>query len=160
MYPLTDEKMSYDMNTHRYVLDKTYIMNNYGVNLDTILEKTGDANSTTLATRFMKRVSMVVYNYIYKHTEQQLLVEYMLAKAEHLRPVILEALAEQALWMLNNGDIGIQAGVDFINMTAMEAPVLRQKSVSIYTEDILENAGILYTGYYEEIRNVVYREDY
>lgn len=124
-YPYSDDDMIYDYDSHRYVLTERYVSRSLGENLDMILNAAGDANPSTLASRFLRRVSNAVYGYIYKDNPNVERIEYYLAKHAPLRPWIKDMLEEQTLYMLMNGDIGIMSGLNISKGQAMELYKLR-----------------------------------
>ena len=101
-YPLDDKIMTYDYITHRYVLTERGVFNELGVNLDAILNASGDANPSALATRILKRASETVYLWLYKDSWNAQWLEYVLATLPSLRATVKEMLQSQLLYMLGN----------------------------------------------------------
>jgi hypothetical protein len=143
-YPLDDAEMIYNYKAHRYVLEKNYLLN-MGQNLDELLDTTGDANKNTLPSRFLDRVSYLVYDHIYSFNFNMFTVEYHLAKNKELRETIKRAMLEQAFYMLSNGDLTIEAGVDLIRLRALNTARILSSGLSSNVEKILLNSGVLNT---------------
>jgi len=76
-----------------------------------------------------------------------LTVEYQLAKNPEIRKHIKRALFEQALYMLSNGDLTLEAGVDLIRLRALNTSRIMSSGLSANVEKILVNSGIINTVY-------------
>ena len=147
VYPFDDEVMTYDYNAHRYVLTERGVMTELGENLDTILNATGDANPSTLAARFLKRVSNTVYRYLYRDTQSEQWLEYILAKHPPLRDTVKEMLQAQLMYMLANGDISLYSGVNFARGQIMDTNALRDRVAIAPDVEYLANEAIPGLGY-------------
>lgn len=141
-YPYDDEIMRYDYNTHRYVLTERGVLSELGENLDLILNATGDANPSSLAERFLKRVSQVVYTTLYRNSQGEEFLEYILATYPQLRARVKEMLQAQTLYMLMNGDIGLMSGVNVAKGQAMDIDALRGRARIAPEVEDLSNAVI------------------
>jgi hypothetical protein len=145
-YPFNDNDLTYDFNTHRYTLTKQYMLNN-GMNLDELLESTGDANKNTLPARFLRRVSDLVYEHIYSFNHDMLAVEYELAKNPQVREKIKRVLLEQAMYMISNGDLTIESGISILELRYMNTSKIMSAGLSAQVEKMLANLGILNVRY-------------
>jgi len=141
-YPFNDSDMTYDLSNHRYALSKGYLLKN-GQNLDEILDATGDSNKSTLPKRLLERASMLVYNHIYSFNHNMFGPEYHLAKNAQLRTMIRDVLLEQVLFMLSNGDLSLEAGVDLIRLKALNTSKIMSAGISAQVEEMLLNSGII-----------------
>lgn len=166
-FPFDDEIIQYDYKAHRYVLTERGVLSELGENLDVILNSEGDANPSTLAERFLRRVSQVVYMYIYRDSMNEQWLEYILAKYPPLRDKIREMLQAQMLYMLENGDIGLYSGVNIAKGQAMEIESLRGRArVAPEVEDIalqtIPELGycLKYVGFLPGVPCELYREGY
>lgn len=146
-FPYSDKDMTYDYNSHKYVLTPQCVKNELGQDLEEVLDKTGDANPSTLAERFLKRVSHLVYCHIYAYAQNVPLVEYMLAKQERFRDVLKNAMLERVLFMLTSGDVTTQSGLNLRDGRKISKADLKDASIPMEEECILENAGLLYAGF-------------
>lgn len=147
VYPQDDEIMTYDYNVHRYVLTERGVERELGENLDLILNTAGDANPSTLAERILKRVSQTVYRYIYRDTQGEAWLEYILAKHPPLRDRIKEMLQAQLMYMLENGDISLYSGVNFARGQIMDVNALRDRAVVAPDVEYLANETVEGLGY-------------
>lgn len=128
VFPFNDDIMIYDYKKHRYVLTSNGVLSELGINLDLVLNHTGDANPSTLAERVLRRVSQTVYMYLYRDTANEQWLEYILATYPPLREWVQEMLQAQVLYMLANGDIGLYSGVNVAKGQAMDIESLRGRS--------------------------------
>lgn len=111
-YPYDDEVMKYDYVNHRYVLTKKGVLEQLGEDLDVILNTGGDANPSTLAERFLRKVSQGVYFYLYQDSMNSDWLEYILATYPPLREWVKEMLQAQVLYVLQNGFVNDYSGVN------------------------------------------------
>ncbi len=134
-YPLIDEYMTYDYNSHRYVLEPKYIYDKYKVILSNVLL------SEELVKPFMDLISVQVYGFIHKHNINTALQDYLIAKTKSGRRIIKEAMEQQFLYVASVGDV-----------TRMLEEARRIHWVDISAENILNEimpeigSSILYTG--------------
>lgn len=166
-FPRDDGIMTYDMATHRYVLTERGVLTELGEDLDLILNATGDANPSTLASRFLRRVSQTVYTYLYRDTMNEQWLEYILAKYPPLRDTVKEMLQAQLLYMLMNGDIGLMSGVNVAKGQAMDIDALRGRSrIAPEVEDLamrtISGLGycLKYAGALPCVPSQLYRQGY
>lgn len=157
-YPYSDDDMEYDKNIHQYILTENYCVNELCFPMGLGLNNTNTTKSSSSAKRFLKRVSSVVYRYIYKHTTNEALVEFIIAKDPKIRDLFLEALSEQLLYMRKNGDLNLYSGVDFKKGTYIDLDY--NKAISPITKDILDECGLLFCGERRFPIYFKYREDY
>lgn len=162
IYPNDDEAMNYNSELHMYVLNVDYVKNELGEDLLATLDAYGDTIRSALPVRFLKRVSRIVYSFIYSYARSDVksYVEYLLAKKPEYREAIQQALEEQCYFMLRNADLTTYNGVDLYKGSKMQ--VKREDTMSSLGKDILQNAGILYTGHYTVPLNfeAIKRSDY
>lgn len=118
-YPFTDSNMIYDYNKHRYILTQDCLMNELGVDISRFND--GTINAQTVINSFLNTVSMQVYNYIYSCNNKPALT-YLTAKMPSARQVLQDAMGQQALYLLQNGDLSKTANVNkydtWLDMTA------------------------------------------
>ena len=98
-YPYSDEYMTYDLKTHRYILTKKDLLENFNENLQAKFKDEKDIQP------FLRQVSTEIYSYIHKHNTNTKMQDYILAKTEIGREIIKEAMEQQALYMLTVGII-------------------------------------------------------
>jgi hypothetical protein len=95
----------------------------------------------------LNRVSHLVYCHIYSYTPNVAAVEFMLAKNERYRDVIKAAMLERVLFMLSSGDVTTQSGLNLRDGRKISKADLKDASIPMEEECILENAGLTYTGF-------------
>lgn len=160
-HPYSDNEMIYDRQKHRYILTEIGIANGMNVVLQDELNMTGVMNTACAIKDFLNDVSFFVYEYIYSHSADRMVTEYMLAKKTHMRDVIKTAMISQAKYLKDNGDVANQAGINFGNMSFVSLEEIRgDRRISPYTKSQLANAGLLYTGRMRLYKRIKYREDY
>lgn len=124
-FPCDDEIMKYDYSAHRYVLTVDGVLRELGIDLNSRLNADDDANPSTLAARLLSQVSRAVYNSIYKYSQDEAVMEYLLATYPLLRDRIKEMLQAQLVYVLINNDLGLFSGVNVAKGTAMDINALR-----------------------------------
>lgn len=148
IYPYDDTAMVYDIDWHFYKLESDYVINELGEDLLANLNLADDTKRASAVDRYLKRISRVLYSFVYSHTsiDTKDYVEYLLAKKPEWRDVIQQALEEQLYFTLRNGDLTSYNGINIYNGSKME--LKREDKISPLASDMLANAGILYNGYY------------
>lgn len=143
-----NDYLIFDEPTQRYVLTKTAVEEMAGVDLSAWLNTFGDVNPASVPLRFLKRVSMLIYNFIEKRTANDRgQINYLIKLSPRVREGFIEALVNQTMYMLDTGDLGLQSGVNLKDGRAMRPDELRGiVRISPDAEDILLNAGLLYCG--------------
>lgn len=147
VYPFDDEVMTYDYNAHRYVLTEKGVFDELGEDLDSILNASGDANPSTLPARFLNRVSQTVYRYLYRDTQSEQWLEYILAKYPPLRDTVKEMLQAQLMYMLASGDISLYSGVNFARGQIMDVNALRDRAAISPDVEHIANEAVAGLGY-------------
>lgn len=139
--------MYFDEAVNRYVLADDFVKQETGIDLATWLNTFGDANPSDVPRRFLKRVSMIIYNYIERRTFQSRAVINARISVPCNWQVFCEALLNQVLYMVNSGDYGLQSGVNLKDGRAMHLSELRGNvRISPDAIDCLLNGGFLYAG--------------
>lgn len=148
IYPLDDTAMTYDLTRHMYILNNDYVLNELGIDLLRDLNATKDPKRSSIAERHLKRASTLIYNFIYSFARNDAkdYIEFGCAKNPNWREPIQQALEEQVIFMRPNPDTSQTRGVNIMAGTKMA--LKREDAISPLAQDILQNAGILYTGYY------------
>lgn len=121
-YPYDDDIMKYDMAAHRYILTKSGVFQELGINLDLEIQRPGRSNT---ADRFLKKISDSVYSYIYEDSNSAEWLEFQLAKNSALRDIIKEMLLAQVEYILDNNFLDDYSGVNIQKGTAMRRQDLR-----------------------------------
>lgn len=125
-----NDYMKYDASVHRYELTEKAIFDNLGENLDLALQS-GSKSA------FLKRISSVVYNYVYAGSQSPDYIEYIMAKDDDLHDMIFEMLLRQAEYTLVNGAVDAFSGVNVAKQQAMPVYTLRGSAqISTVTEEL------------------------
>lgn len=157
-YPYDDEYMKYDYNKHRYILTPKCILDELNINLNERLNTRGANNKENYAQQVLDQISLQIYNFIYSHNSQWLFTQKILAKAPSARFVIKEAMKQQIMYFLMNGQIDKYSGVDLRKNTALNPNSIRgdiaiDPQAIIFLENPLQETGLslLYRGRYMSI---------
>ena len=134
MIPFSDDEMKYKKECHRYVLTKNYVLSN-NIDLDAELNTYGTINKSDAAEQFLDRISRIIYNYCYSFGGK-LKKEHDMATKEELREIIRDALMEQVVYVLTNGDHYLSARGD----------AEYKRPVSEFAHNILAESGLLFAG--------------
>lgn len=143
-----DKEFKYDTRFHRYYLTPEYMVSVYGVDLNTLSAIKEDVNPNTAAQRFLKRLSMVLYQYIYEYADNKELTEYLLAggKPEWREP-LMEALGEFAYAVyLSGNDYSLEYGLSLDSGKELDRKDLAIQMVPGGVKNILEVNDILWRG--------------
>ena len=94
--PYSDDYLTYNENTGRYVLTTKNLLENYGIDL------TSSANGVG-AQGILNMVSISIYNYIHKHNINTAMQDYMIASTETGRKIINDAMCMQFMYIRQAG---------------------------------------------------------
>jgi len=141
--PTDTNAMIYDYTHHKYVLDPITFATETGMDF------VAYEGSLTKAKDKMYQIARTIYNHIYRHTHYRNQMEYWLAVETTLRPIIQEALEEQARYeyQMNVEYLKLQSGVNPLNGT--QIPLERFRGAVVISPDaqvVLAHNGLLYTG--------------
>lgn len=163
-YPFDDDYMIYDFDSHRYVLTPKCVFDELNVNLAQRLNVTGSANAQIAPNQVLNQISTTVYSEIYDRSNQNEIQEYALAKCPSLRKIIKEAMKQQVLYFLFNGDVSVYGGVDVKKGT--KAPSYNDRILAPMAEKILSRpvkelggVSILYGGHYPIVVKLDYETE-
>lgn len=146
MSPFNDYAMTYDKSRHRYILTTEDVLVNLNINLHAELRTNGlAADEANEADKLLDRVSRIVYQHIYSHASRPRKMERRLALDPGLRDIIREAMEEQLLYILANGDYTNLSGIN-TETGAAHTESIRAATVSPLAGEILMNAGLLFVG--------------
>lgn len=146
MSPFNDYAMNYDKRHHRYILTTEDVLVNLNINLPAELRTNGlAADEANEADKLLDRVSRIVYQHIYSHASRPRKMERRLALDPGLRDIIREAMEEQLLYILANGDYTNLSGIN-TETGAAHTELIRAATVSPLAGEILMNAGLLFVG--------------
>ena len=131
-YPYTDGNMVYDYKKHRYILTADYLQNVLSVDVNRF--KTGTVNEQSAINVLLDNISLQVYTYVYAHNNIRVL-RYIMAKMPSARDILMEAMGQQALYVLSNGDF-----------TKAAEESKRRNYLDIVAKSIIDNTELSETG--------------
>lgn len=134
-YPYSDEYMTYDYESHKYMLTEKAVLEELGINL-------AERSKNEAAKKaFLRLASNQIYNYIHSHNVNDVLQDYIIAKTSRGRKVIKEAMLSQFWLLANAGDLSI------LPDEKQRALSIDMNAISILGQTIPEiGCSILYTG--------------
>lgn len=129
-YPYSDNAMDYKLEDHRYVLKAQYFWEKTGIDLHKVLNPAFSDQPQMLAEHWLDQISIDVYNYVYDCNADNPVQEYWLAKTPSLRDNLRDAMVQQAMYVLKNGDLNMYAGVDLKTGKVIQREVLTNCALS------------------------------
>lgn len=141
--PYSDNQMTYNERAHRYVLTQECVLEDMNIDLGAVLNTSDVADVAIAQEQFLDRVSRIIYSWIYSVNPLRFRTERELALNESHRPFILEAMKEQVLYILNNGDLTALSGINLDTGITTEESKKRASSIAPLSKDILIDAGIV-----------------
>ena len=94
--PDSDDYLTYNENTGRYVLTTKNLLENYGIDLNSSANSVG-------AQGILNMVSISIYNFIHKHNFNNEMQDYMIASTEKGRKIINDAMCMQFMYIRQAG---------------------------------------------------------
>ena len=144
--PFSDNLMEWHEDKRRYVLKKTAFESATGINLEQRIN--GAAGETSNMINFyLDNVSLKIYSYIYSHTVSKSDMLYVLAHSPVARGMLYDAMIQQAVYFVTNGDPSQFSGVNIKSGQTMDRNRLIRASLSPAAEAIIVNAEIPELGY-------------
>ena len=142
-YPLTDSHMAYDRAMHRYRLTELYVLQVLNRNLRDVLADNGAASDVMKEPGILlDRVSRQVYAYCMRCTATPFIRERRMALEARLRPYIMEAMSEQLIYILNNGDMSAFTGINVDTGMTIDPARMRQAELAPLAVDALVRCGL------------------
>lgn len=142
-YPYNDTRMRYDMSAHRYVLEESHVLENMNIDLREILNTSASADVANVVGVFLGRISAEVYAHVYRIVAHRYEVERSLAKDAGARELLLRAMEEQLLYVLQNGDLSAFSGLNVATGMAVDKAVMRRAEIAPLAEDALFEIGYI-----------------
>ena len=140
-YPYSDEYMTFDEATNRYILTPKYVLDKIGVDLEGSLNERNAINPQIMAQRFLTEVSDDIYEYIHSHNVNTAKQDYLIANIPSLRPIIQKAMDQQFMYSRLNGILGYSVEKE------VQAQRICPKAVDTLLQVVPEiGVSILYTG--------------
>ena len=134
-YPYNDDYMTYNYDTHRYVLTQKDVSENLGVDLTARIKAPNAINA------LLNQVSMQIYNYIHTYNANNNFQDFIIAKTYKGREIIRNAMEQQLIYFLLVGDLSRSTDI------AKRALAIDEQAKQILSQPIPEiGTTILYTG--------------
>ena len=131
-YPFSDKYMRYDLRSHRYVLTPEYLKEMLSVDVER--RTGGTVQGQNAINNLLDRVSLLLYGYVYGFNNKQVLT-YIIAKCPSARQIIMDAMGQQAMYVLSVGDLTLSPKAEE-----------RTSWLDISAKNTLENAEVAETG--------------
>lgn len=143
-----DSYFKYDLDAHRYYITPEYLLTVYGIDLNQLASIREDVNPANAAVRFLKRLSMVLYNYIYEYSFNRELTEYLLNGGNpEWREPLKEAMGEFAYSVyLSGNDFSLETGLSLDKGKELDRIDLHNQMVPASVKNILEVNDMLFRG--------------
>ena len=141
----SDDSMIFDESKQRYILTVKCALDN-NVDLEHELNSAGVPAKSNLAGQVLDRISRTVYNFIYSHGNMAV-KRRMLAENEEYRPFIKDAMIEQLLYFMANGDLNALARIDTQSGREYGKEAKRDAAYAPEMQNILAQTDLLYCGF-------------
>lgn len=143
MKPYSDDHMIYDTADHRYKLTEAFVTQRMNRNLSEILADHGGASDTANeAGILLDRVSRQIYAFCLRATPTPYKREQMMALDATKRVAIRDAMAEQLVYVLNNGDLSAYTGVNIDTGATIDPARMRAAEIAPLARDVLLTHGL------------------
>lgn len=143
MKPYSDDHMIYDTADHRYRLTELYVLQRMNRNLSAILADHGGASDTANeAGVLLDRISRQIYAYCLRNTPTPYKREQVMATDHAKRVAIRDAMAEQLVYVLTNGDLSAYTGVNLDTGATIDPNRMRMAEIAPMAKDILVTHGL------------------
>ena len=136
--PYSDTYMTYDTESHRYVLTSEFVIQKMNINLGALLDTPYSVDISAESGQFLERISRMIYGYIYRVCPHRYERERALALEEALREPLMRAMEEQIRYVMFNGDLSLYCALD-----THVAEASRNGEIAPLARDILASADII-----------------
>ena len=128
--PYDDDTMKYDFEEHRYILTPKYLLDKIGIDLSLVLNPGFSDQPQKLVEHYLDQISAEVYSWIYQFNRNNDIQEFLLATNPFLRKTIRNAMREQVLYSLRNGDLNTYSGVNVKTGQILDQRLLVQSAIA------------------------------
>lgn len=144
MKPQSDTNLTYDPSVHRYRLTELGVLQRLNRNLGDVLADNGGASDPRNEPGFvLERISRQIYGFIYSHTAAPLRREREMALNPAYRAPLMEAMEEQLIYVMTNGDLSAHNGVNLDTGMTVDLDRMRRAEIAPMARDILTRCGLL-----------------
>ena len=158
--PYSDNYMTYDMSEHRYILTDAFVREKMNIELSDLFDTSAaTADIANEKARFFDRVSLMIYNFIYRLCPLRYRKERDLALDATYRITLRKAMEEQIRYIMFNGDLSLYSGVNAVSGTQLEAHRLREGEIAPMAKDVLAASGIIRLAVPPNVREIEPRYD-
>ena len=153
--PYSDNYMTYDTSEHRYILTDAFVREKMNIELSDLFDTSAaTADIANEKARFLDRVSLMIYGFIYRLCPLRYVKERELALDASCRIPLRQAMAEQIRYIMFNGDLSLYSGVNAVSGTQLEAKRLREGEIAPMAKDVLAAAKILQIAVPPNVREI------
>lgn len=143
MKPKSDNHLIYDASVHRYKLTEIGVLQRLNRNLGDVLADNGGAYDPRNEPNIvLDRISRQIYGFIYSHTAAPLRREREMALNPSYRAPLMEAMEEQLIYILTNGDLSAFNGVNLDTGMTVDYDRMRRAEIAPMARDILTRWGL------------------
>lgn len=143
MKPYSDSYLTYDSSTHRYKLTEQGVLQRLNRNLGDVLADNGEASDFRNEPNILlDRVSRQIYSFIQSCTAAPMLREREMALNPSYRLPLMEAMEEQLIYILNNGDVSAYTGINIDTGMTIDPERMRRAEIAPMARDILTRCGL------------------
>lgn len=103
-YPYDDDEMYFDYQRRMYILTEKALLN-AGVDLRSRITAHKGANPDVMISYILRRASTIIYGYIHAHNINNQLQDRIISTVPSVRPILKDALVNQAVYMSIVGDL-------------------------------------------------------
>lgn len=121
------------------ILDPEFASEALNIDFEETLNASGILHSANAAEGMMRRVAVRVYNFIESYAKNAERMRKILNTSEKAEAPLRLAMLCQLEYMINNGDLMNESGVNLANGTLVDRKSLKAAAMSGDTEDILRN---------------------
>ena len=144
MKPKSDNRLIYDASVHRYKLTELGVLQRLNRNLGDVLADNGGASDPRNEPSIvLDRISRQIYGFIYSHTAAPLRREREMALNPAYRAPLMEAMEEQLIYVMTNGDLSAFNGVNLDTGMTVDPDRMRRAEIAPMARDILTRCGLL-----------------
>lgn len=143
MKPYSNDHFTYDASVHRYKLTELGVLQRLNRNLGDVLADNGGASDPRNEPMIvLDRVSKQIYGFIYSHTAAPMRREREMALNPAYRAPLMEAMEEQLIYIMTNGDLSAYTGVNLDTGMTVDPGRMRRAEIAPMARDILTRCGL------------------
>lgn len=144
MKPYSNDHLAYDASVHRYKLTELGVLQRLNRNLGDVLADNGGASDPRNEPNIvLDRISRQIYGFIYSHTAAPMRREREMALNPAYRAPLMEAMEEQLIYVMTNGDLSAFNGVNLDTGMTVDLDRMRLAEIAPIARDILTRCGLL-----------------